>query len=337
MRAVMIEDKKKLVVGEVAAPKPDGNNVILRITKCGICGSDLHMWENGDRKGLIMGHEFAGIVEDPGALKDTLKAGDRVTALPLNPCGKCEACQAHIYNHCAHGLDASPGITAAGAYAQYYAARPDMVRKLPDHVSDDEAAMLEPTAVALRAVHLANIKVGDKVLIAGGGIIGLLVAAWAKISGASYIAMTEANTLRADNAKAMGDVDEVFNALDEQLVPKLMQASGGGFTHFIDCAAVAPAINTGIMALKHSGRMVLAGVNYSPVPISTLLLVIKEIAVQPTFGYVYEFDQALDLIAKNKINLKRFISGIVGLDGVQEAFERLTAGTYPDVKILIQP
>lgn len=337
MRAVRIEDKRKLMVGEADAPKADGKQVIMKISKVGICGSDLHMWENGDRKGLIMGHEFAGTVVDPGLLKDSLKPGDRITALPLNPCGECEYCKAHRYNLCVNGLKASPGITAPGAYAEYYAARPDMVRKLPETVSDEEAAMLEPAAVSLRAVRLAEVKPGDKVLIAGGGIIGLLSAAWAKVAGASYIALTEANTLRAENALKMGDVNQVFDARDEQLVPKLVQASAGGFDQFIECSAVGPAINSGIMALKKSGKMVLVGVNYSLVPISTLMVLLKEIEIKGTIGYDNEFDLALDLVAKHVIDLKRFISETVGLDEVQAAFEKLTAGTYPDVKILIQP
>ncbi len=338
MQAVSIEGKKQLKVVETETPKSDGNKVIVEVAKVGICGSDLHLWENGDRIGLIMGHEFCGKVVDPGALKDTLKPGDRVTVLPLNPCGKCVNCKQGKVNLCINGLAASPGLTAPGAYAQYYAARPDMVRALPDEVSDAEATMIEPTAVALRAVHHAGVKPGDKVLVTGGGIIGLLCAAWARIAGASYIALTEANPNRAKKALEMGDVDEVFDAKDEELAKKLIVASKGGFDKALECAAVAPAVNTAIKALKFEGKLIIVGVNYSPVPVSTLLTLLHELEVKGTIGYSpAEFDQTIELMAKKIIKTERFISKTVGLDEVQEAFEHLTSGETTDVKIVIQP
>jgi 2-desacetyl-2-hydroxyethyl bacteriochlorophyllide A dehydrogenase len=338
MKAVTVAGKKQLKVSETNTPKPDGNKVILEVAKVGICGSDLHMWENGDRIGLIMGHEFCGKVVDPGALKDTVKVGDRITVLPLNPCGKCVNCKQGKVNTCVNGLAASPGITAPGAYAEFYAARPDMVRSLPDSVSDAEATMIEPTAVALRAVHLAGIKPGDKVLITGGGIIGQLCAAWARIAGASYIALSEANPKRAEKAMEMGDVDKVFDAKDEDLVKKLQAASKGGFDQALECAAVAPAVNTAIQALKFEGKMILVGVNYSLVPITTLLTVLHEIEIKGTIGYSpKEFDQSLEMMAKKVIDTERFISATVGLDGVQGAFEQLTSGDTSDIKIIIEP
>lgn len=338
MQAVSIEGKKQLKVVETETPKSDGNKVIVEVAKVGICGSDLHLWENGDRIGLIMGHEFCGKVVDPGALKETLNIGDRVTVLPLNPCGKCVNCKHGKANTCINGLAASPGITAPGAYAQFYAARPDMVRALPDNVSDAEGTMIEPTAVALRAVHLAGVKPGDKVLVTGGGIIGLLCAAWARIAGASYIALSEANPNRAKKALEMGDVDEVFDATDKEVVKKLMVASKGGFDQALECAAVAPAVNTALQALKFEGKLILVGVNYSPVPVSTLLTVLHELEVKGTIGYApEEFDQTIELMAKKVIKTERFISKTVGLDGVQGAFEQLTSGETSDVKIIIQP
>ncbi|NPV26552.1 MAG: alcohol dehydrogenase catalytic domain-containing protein [Firmicutes bacterium] len=250
MRAVKLVGKKQLATVETDTPKTDGNQVIIKVSRVGICGSDIHIWEKGERSELIMGHEFCGTVVDPGALKDTISVGDRVAVIPLNPCGKCGPCTSGQPKYCVNSLAASPGVTATGGYAEYYAARPYMVRKLPDEMSDDEAAMIEPTAVALRAVRLAGFKPGDKVLVTGGGIIGLLCAAWSRIYGASYLALTEANPLRVENALKMGDVDAVFDATDQQLVPKLIEATGGGFDHVLECAAVAPAVNTGIMALK---------------------------------------------------------------------------------------
>lgn len=337
MRAVSLAGERQLSVIETEEPKSDGEKVIISVTKVGICGSDIHLWEKGERIGLIMGHEFSGRVVDPGSCRN-VKVGDRVTVIPLNNCGECVNCKNGKINMCINGLAASPGITAPGAYAEYYAARPDMVRKLPDNVSNEEGAMIEPVAVALHAVRLAGVKPGDKVLVTGGGIIGLLCAMWARVAGASYIALTETNPLRRDYALKMGDVTEVFDAADKDLVKKLKEASKGGFDQALECAAVAPAVNTAIQAVKHGGKLILVGVNYSLVPISTLVAVLHELEMKGAIGYLpYEFDLCIELMSKKIINVERFISRTVGFEGVQEAFEKLISQNNPDVKVLIQP
>ncbi|HZK84995.1 MAG TPA: alcohol dehydrogenase catalytic domain-containing protein [Desulfosporosinus sp.] len=336
MRVVVLDGPKKLSVVEKPTPQADGKKVIIKISKVGICGSDLHMWEKGERVGLVMEHEFSGTVVDAGLLKDSLKVGDRVTALPLDPCLKCVSCLKGDINMCLNPV-ASPGIRADGAYAEFFACRPDMIRKLPDSISDDEATMLEPAAVTLRAVRNAGIKPGDKVLINGGGIIGLLSAAWARFAGASYIALTEANKTRGENAAKMADIDAYFDATDPEMLNKLLQGSGGGFDQAIDCTAVPSAINNAIMAMNRGGRIILAGVSYKPIPINTLVVVLREIEFKGTIAYSHEFDKAMDIIGSKRLNTERFISGTIELDGAQAAFEKLTAGTYPDVKILIRP
>jgi threonine dehydrogenase-like Zn-dependent dehydrogenase len=338
MRAVVIQGKRQLSVVETGTPKVDGEKVLIKISDAGICGSDLHAWEHGGMVGLIMGHELAGTVVDSGALKDSLKIGDRVTALPANPCGQCDPCRSGKTHLCVNALAACPGLTAPGAYAEFFASRPDMVRKLPDTISNTEAAMIEPTAVALHALRLAGVRPGDKVLVTGGGIIGLLSASWARIAGASYIALSEVNPLRGANALKMGDVDEVFDARDPDLAKKMVSASGGGFDQVIECSSVAPAFKLAIQTLKACGRLMVVGVSYAPVPIPTMYFLLHELEAKGCFGYTPgEFDMCIALMGKKIIKTERFVSSTVGLDGVQEAFERLTAGDNPDVKIIVRP
>jgi L-iditol 2-dehydrogenase len=335
MRAVILEGPKTMVVREVPTPKSNGNKVLIKISKVGICGSDLHMWKAGELKGLIMGHEFCGTVVDPGCLQDTLKEGDRVTAFPMNPCGKCSACKVGMINMCESGMANIMGAGFPGAFAEYFLARPDMVRKLPDNIDDETATMIEPAAVALRAVYQAKIKPGDKVLITGGGIIGLLCANWARQAGASFIALTEVNQLRLNYAKKMGEADLVLDGRDENLIPKLMEASGGGFDVALECTGVTPGIDTSILTVKPSKRIVLVGVSFVPVAVSTFMVFLKELELKGTAAYTDEFDICMDLIAKGKIKVKKYISDTVSMDGVQDAFERLSSGKTEDVKILI--
>ena len=197
MKCVAIKGVKEFEITDIKQPEIDHENVVLEVKKCGICGSDIHYWVAGEPKGLVMGHEFSGIVKDPGSRTD-LKIGDRVTGLPISPCGKCEACLSGNPQYCPSTWTYAVGLslTNPGALAKETKVRPDMVIKLPDTVSDDEGAMVEPTAVGLHAIHLADIKVGAKVLVIGGGIIGLVSAMFAKMEGASYVALSETNKAR---------------------------------------------------------------------------------------------------------------------------------------------
>ena len=214
MKCVKIKDKKKLELTTTNEPIADNNHVIIKVSKCGICGSDLHNFELGNPVGLIMGHEFSGTVIDPGNRTD-LKVGDRVTALPLSPCLNCEACLNGNIHYCKETWTHAVGLSLdyPGALSQKIKLRSDMVIKLDDNITDEEAAMVEPTAVGLHAVNLADIEIGDKVLIIGGGIIGLISAMFAKLAGASSITLLETNKNRANKASATNEFFWVISSV----------------------------------------------------------------------------------------------------------------------------
>jgi len=188
MKCVKIIDKRKFGVEEENDPVSKNGSVVFNVTACGICGSDIHYWDNGEPKGLIMGHEFAGIVIDPGSRSD-LKIGDRITGLPISPCGVCRACKSGNPQYCKFTWTKAVGLslTNSGGYSEISSCRSDMVKKLPDSISDDAASMVEPSAVSLHAVNLANMKGGENVLIIGAGIIGLMCAEFAKLKGANML------------------------------------------------------------------------------------------------------------------------------------------------------
>jgi len=341
MIAVKLTGPRHLELIEMEEPRPDGQNVIIMVKTCGICGSDLHYWESGldmcGNPGLIMGHEFSGTVVDTGSRSD-LKPGDRVTALPLDPCGTCAPCTDGQVNLCARGMKRSiPGNNSPGAFARYLKLRPDMVRVLPDTVSDLEAAMIEPASVALHAINLAVLETGDKVLITGAGTIGLLSAAWARIGGASYTAVCEINQKRREFARELPYVDEVFDAGDPFVVSSMKKAVKGGFDIAIDTSANDAGINTAISALRTRGRLVLAGISMKPQSILTLLLVVKELEMKASLGYVPdEFDLALKSIADKILHVDTLINKTISLEEVQESFETLASGKSSDVKAIIE-
>lgn len=339
MRCVKLKGVKKFEIGEIDVPVSDGNNVIIDVKKCGICGSDIHYWDAGEPVGLVMGHEYCGVVSDIGSRED-LRVGDRVTALPISPCGHCSACLTGNPQYCPDTWSHATGLslTNPGALAPKMAIRPDMVLKVPDNVSDEEVAMVEPSAVGLHAVHLANIKVGEKVLVIGGGIIGLVTAMFAKMEGASYVALSETNNARGNKSVRLGVADEWYDAKDTKMLEKISLKTNGGFDVVLDCCGNSPAVSSALMAVRPGGRVILVGVSLGTVTIPTVVAVMRELTIQGSIAYTKEeFQTCIDLMAGKKIEVLKFVDDIVGLDGVQKAYERLTSGDDDAVKILVDP
>ncbi len=339
MKCVSISGERKFVLKEKDVPVSQDGSVVIEVKSCGICGSDIHYWDAGQPIGLVMGHEFAGVVVDPGSRKD-LEKGDRVTGLPISPCGKCESCKSGNVQYCPDTWSQAVGLalTNSGGYAEYTSCRPDMVRRIPGNVSYDAACMVEPSAVALHAINLANIKVGDSVLIIGGGIIGLMSAEFAKMAGADYVAILETNKKRGKKAVNYGKINEYFDALSESTVPNLITKTNGGFDHVIECCGNSAAVSEALMTVKPGGTVVLVGVSMNAVTIPTVAGVMKEITMQGAIAYtVQEFDTCLKLIADKKINVTKYIDDLVPLESVQESFERLTSGKDSAIKIIIKP
>ncbi len=339
MKAVAIKGIKEFEIKEIDEPKSDGKKVIIDVKKTGICGSDIHYWVNGESKGLVMGHEFCGVVIDPGDRLD-LNKGDRVTALPISPCGKCEACRNGDVQFCPETWNQAVGLSLnnPGGLTSKIAVRSDMVIKVPDSLKDEEVAMVEPLAVGLHAAHLGRIAVGDDVLIIGGGIIGLASAEFAKKEGASYVAITETNKARGQKAVDLKVADEYYDATDKDLVSKLMAKTNNGFDVVIECVGNGAAVNSAISMVKPGGIVVLVGVATNAIPTYTVMAVMKELVVQGSIAYTYnEFNSCINLIANKKIDAMKFVDDVVSLNEVQHAYERLTCGTDSAVKILVDP
>ena len=339
MKCVSISGEKKLVLKEKDIPVSKDGSVVIEVKSCGICGSDIHNWEAGQPVGLVMGHEFAGVVVDPGSRLD-LEKGDRVTGLPISPCGKCEACKRGDVQYCPDTWSEAVGLalTNSGGYAEYTSCRPDIVRKIPGNVSYDAACMVEPTAVSLHAVNLSNIKIGDDVLIIGGGIIGLMAAEFAKMAGAKYVALVETNKKRGKKAVNFGKVDEYYDAMKEETIPNLITKTNGGFDVVIECCGNAAAVTEALMTVKPGGVVVLVGVSATPISIPTVVGVMREVKMLGAIAYTAaEFDTCLNLIANKKLNVTKYIDDLVPLERVQESFERLTNGKDSAIKIVIKP
>ncbi|MGM0453005.1 MAG: zinc-dependent alcohol dehydrogenase [Thermodesulfobacteriota bacterium] len=342
MRALQITGIQKIEPVEVPAPEADGQHVLIQVAACGICGSDLHYWQYGfglgGISGLIPGHEFCGTVVDPGARQD-LAAADRVTALPIDPCNECRPCGSGHPNLCANALKRSiPGNNSQGGFAEYLLLRPDMVRKLPDGIDDRSACVIEPAAVALHAIYQGSVKTGDQVLVVGGGTIGRLAAKWARIAGASFIALAETNAHRRSHAEENGDVDAVFDPIASNVQRQMKQQTGGGFNVAVETSAASGGINAAMKALRWQGRMVMAGIALNPQKLMTAVHVFNELTVSAAMGYLpAEFDRTLDYMANHRLQPANIVTGAIGFAECQSAFTQLSSGQPDAVKILVTP
>ena len=336
MKCVKIVDVKKLEVSEMEQPIANLEDVTIKIDCCGICGSDIHNWDLGQPIGLVMGHEFAGTVVDPGSRED-LKVGDKVTGLPISPCLKCNACKTGNFQFCKSTWSNAVGLslTNPGGFSEYLTCRSDMVKKVPDNVSFESACMVEPSAISLHAVNLTDIKVGEKLLIVGGGIIGLMAAEFAKMDGASYVCLLEVNENRGKKALEFGYVDEFYDPTKEDTVAKLLEKTNGGFDKVIECCGNSAAVTEAMIASKPGGKIILVGVSVSNISIPSAVSVMGEVTLQGSIAYTeQEFEKTIELISEEKIDVEKYIDKKVSIDKVQEAFEILTSGTQDDIKII---
>ncbi len=331
MKAAVVEGYRKIAVRDIEEPKPDGKKVLIKVSKCGICGSDYHYYfEHGDSlKGWVLGHEYSGIVEDPGDRTD-LKAGDPVVIFGCRGCMKCELCLNGM-THLCRGLGLSHG-----GYGEYALRDPDLVVKLPEEVSLVEAAMLEPLANAVHAVRKAGVYNCAKVLVIGGGIIGTTSLVMARNAGATYTGLVEINMARAEKSLERGECDAIFDAKDPELQAKQLQANGGkGYDFVFECSGTGAGMNTAIDSVHPGGTIVLVGTNTEPAMINLGPLVLKEVKLQSSYGYLREdFFHAVELAQRKKIDLSQFAS-FVKLDDVPQAFNDLIEGKIRDTKLVI--
>ncbi|MDP3285172.1 MAG: zinc-binding dehydrogenase, partial [Desulfobacterales bacterium] len=181
------------------------------------------------------------------------------------------------------------------------------------------------------------LRAGDRVLIIGGGAIGLLCAAWAKISGASFVSVSEINAMRRSTVAGTVDIDAVYDAGDPEIVRKMKKESRGGYEIAIDTSASEAGINMALKVLKWHGRLVLTGIVMRPQKISTILYIMKEIEQKAAIGYfTAEFDLATAFISDKKLTVGNIVTRTVGFKEVQNVFEQLSSGTSSDIKIAVQ-
>jgi L-iditol 2-dehydrogenase len=332
MRVSVLSQPGELGLEERPVPRPGPGEVLVAIRSVGVCGSDVHYYEHGRiadfvvHSPLVLGHETSGRIVAAGAGVDPGRLGARVAIEPGTPCGHCTQCKAGRYNLCPDmRFFATPPID--GALAEYVLVRSDLAFDVPDSVSDDAAALLEPLSVGIWATAKAGITAGSTVLIAGAGPIGLVTTQVARARGATTIAVTDIAPHRLAAAERSG----ATLTLDA----RSQESAGQDFDAFIDCSGAPPAITAGIRSLAPAGRAVLVGMGPDNLTIPFGLLQARELTITGTFRYANTWPAAIALAAGGAVDLDALVTDRYGLAEVDQALTSTTRDG--SIKSVIEP
>jgi L-iditol 2-dehydrogenase len=334
MRVSVLRGVGDVGVEERPVPQPQQDEVLVRIAAVGVCGSDVHYYEAG-RIGpytvehpLVLGHEAAGEVVAVGTNVTRLAPGQRVSLEPGVPCRSCDQCLAGRYNLCPHvRFFATPPYD--GAFQEYVALPAAFVHPIPDEVSDDAAALLEPLSVGVWACRRGEVSAGSRVLVTGAGPIGLVCAQAARAFGATQVWVSDVNAHRLALAERLGGVpvDVSERPIGEHgLEPDVL----------LECSGNARATREAILTVARAGRVVLVGMGSDDLPIPLPYVQDHELVLMGAFRYANTWPTAIALVASGRVDLDSLVTHHFGLDDVEQA---LTAARRDatTIKAVIRP
>jgi (R,R)-butanediol dehydrogenase/meso-butanediol dehydrogenase/diacetyl reductase len=323
---------RPLAVEAIADPKPAPDELVIKVGRCGICGSDLHMTTEplfGIQPGAVLGHEFSGEVVELGARAKGFKTGDRVAVAPLRGCGHCPSCLAGEPAWCAQMM------LQGGGYAEYATATDRQCLRLPESTSLADGALVEPLAVALHGMALSCLEPGARVLVLGAGPIGLGVAFWARRRGAAKVVVGDLVTAQAELAHIMGATG--FVEVDARAVENVRAALGGQPDIVFECVGKPGILAQALEHVRPRGTIVMLGLCTTPDSFVPFAAVQKEARfVASAFFNMREFQAALDVLDGGHAPPRAMVTETVALDAMPAAFEGLRKRTH-QCKVMVAP
>lgn len=336
MRAAIVNASGSFDIGTVADPTPGPGELVLRVTGCGICGSDLKMLEHPN-PGIVMGHEFAGEVVAIGAKVDRWRDGDRVTALPIIGCGHCLACLEGAPSHCINGADLIGVGGSSGAYAEFIRVSARETFAMPDSIDTAIAPLVEPLAVALHTVATADLVPGDKIVVVGAGPIGLAVTLWLRHMGADEILVADPLESRRQKALTLG-ATSVIDPSVEGLAPAVARELGQPADVVFDCVGKPGLLDGCIAASRVGGQIILAGGSFAPDTFLPVMGMVKEVSLRFCVYYRRsEWAHTIRMLAQGRIDPSPLISERVGLDRFASTFADLQRRPGDHLKVILDP
>lgn len=332
MRASVLVEIGRIEVEERAVPKPGPDDVLVEVASVGVCGSDVHWYRDGhigDRHlqgPIVLGHECGGRVVAVGERVDPARIGERVAIEPQRPCRRCRQCTAGRYNLCERiEFYATPPID--GAFCEYVTIGAEFAFAVPDSVSDDAAALLEPLSVAIASLRKGALVPGGSVFIAGAGPIGVITAQAARAFGAAEIVVSDPLASRREVVLRHG----ATRVLD----PTTDGVTGLGVDVFIDASGATRAVSSGIAAVRPGGAAVLVGMGPAEMPLPVALLQLREVTVTGIYRYTDTWPTGIHFVESGLVDLDALVTARYGLDGVQEALD--TDHEPASLKSIVEP
>ncbi|WP_247739307.1 2,3-butanediol dehydrogenase [Bacillus sp. 165] len=341
MKAAKFFGAKDIRVVDAPIPTVDANSVKVEIEWCGICGSDMHEYVAGPMvipsgSNVTMGHEFSGRIVEIGENVTTFAIGDRVVIEPIVPCWTCNSCRTGNYQVCEkpqfYGL-----IVNDGGFGEYIVSSVDRVYKIPDTMSYEQAALVEPVAVVTQAIRSSQFKFGDTVAVFGTGPIGLLLIQSLKAAGASKIIAVEVVDHRREVALKSG-ATHAINPIDTNAVETIFGLTNGrGVDVAFDCAGVQPTFEASLNSVRNNGELKIISLWEKPVTFNPNVAMMTNKRISTTMTYNNIYPEVIDLINQGILKEDLIITKKIHLDDVvEEGFEEVL-NDRSQVKILVTP
>lgn len=341
MQVGLVSGRERIDLREFPEPQPSPGRAVVEIAYCGICGTDLHAYQSGEPYNpAICGHEWSGTVSaaDP---ESSVREGDRVAIGVAGACGRCATCRRGDHARCetafAGMIGAGPLAAAHGGFASAIAIDASRLYPVADAIDDYHAAMLEPATIAVHAVRRTPLRLGDSVVILGGGPIGLLVMQCARAAGAGTLIMIEPQPERRALAARLG-ADRVIDPLAEDSAARIIEATGhAGADVVFECAGIPATIDESVNLCRRGGAVSLVGVPNEAARINGAAWLIKEVRLVTSLGYQREeFELTQALVGDGRLQLAPLHTDTVPLTDIAGAFRSL-ARDARQVKVLVNP
>lgn len=322
MKSAVFYGKHDLRVEEHEMPKVGPKDILIQVKACGICGTDVHIYE-GDKGAAevtpptILGHEFSGIISEVGSEVTKYKPGDRVCIDPNCYCGSCEPCRNGVAHYCEHMI--GYGTTVNGGFAEYCAVNERQVYKLGENTTFEQGAMTEPVSCCLHGIDMCNIKPGHQVVVIGGGMIGLLMMQLAKLAGAAKVALLEPVESKREVAKKLG-ADVCIDPVNEDVKARLHESGLTWVNTVIECVGRTSTIEQAIDIAGNKAVVMMFGLTKPDDMISVKPFEIfqKELELKASYINPYTQKRALDLIDSGRLDVSSMVYDVCSLEQLED-------------------
>jgi (R,R)-butanediol dehydrogenase/meso-butanediol dehydrogenase/diacetyl reductase len=341
LHAALITGARTVELREVPDPTPSDNGVVVDITFCGICGTDIHAYTSGrDYKPAICGHEWTGRVSAAGRAVTRISEGDRVVVAVPPPCGTCAACESGHRDHCltsfAFAVGRDPEAPAHGGFAPRIAVHADRVTAAHPDLDDETLAQVEPVTVALHAVRRSGVHEGDLAVIQGAGPVGLTTLQCVAAAGAGTTIVVEPSETRREMAAAHGASFVTTPDEADELIKEHTRGLGADIVY--ECAGRPETVQTAVDLARKGGSMCLIGLATGEATINPSMWLRKEITVTSALAYIHDdFEVTMEMIADGRVRVDALHTSTARLDSLGKVLDDLASGASDQTKVLVNP